>query len=63
MPRMDTDELEDVLAQAIVAREIHIPPALGAVMPDLYRIIHALLQDLNKQPEVPLQSRFLPEDR
>lgn len=53
--------LEDVLAQAVEAREIHIPPTVGEVMPDMYRILLDRLGEVNKQLSVPLQPRWLQE--
>lgn len=55
--------LEDIMAQAVAAREIHIPPDLGKVMPDVYRIILDLLGTVNKTLTVPLRPRAISKDR
>ncbi|MDZ4310610.1 MAG: hypothetical protein U1A24_08635 [Cypionkella sp.] len=52
--------LEDMLAQAVEAREIHIPPAAGETLADLYPILRGLLEQVNRQLSVPLRPRFLP---
>ncbi|MDF2141255.1 hypothetical protein [Paenirhodobacter sp. CAU 1674] len=54
--------LEDIFAQAIEARKIHIPQELGEQMPDVYRIIRVLLEHVNKQLSVPLKPRPFPEE-
>ena len=54
--------LEDILAQSIEAREVHIPRELGEQMPDVYRIIRGLLDHVNAQLSVPLQPRPFPEE-
>lgn len=53
--------LEDLLAQAIEAREIHVPAELGDAMPDAYRIMRDLLDHVSSQISVPLQPRSIPD--
>lgn len=55
--------LEDLLAQAEEAREIHLPLTTAEAMPDIYRITRDLLADVSKQISVPLCPRLLGDKR
>ena len=53
--------LEDALAQAVEAQEIHIPRAKAEIMPDLYRIHRDIFEGVNRQLTVPLRPRPIAE--